>query len=297
MNNLLLGKEIRDRYDPILNEKVSALLNRGTSPTLATLRVGSKPDDMAYEQSLTRSAGKFGIAVSRNMLPENAEQDDVLKTIRTLNEDASVHGILLFRPLPAHIDEDAVRNEVAPGKDVDGITDMSSAALYGLHRAPASGITLPSGFIPCTAEAVIRLLDHYEIPVAGRRATVIGRSGVIGKPVSLLLLAKDATVTICHSRTADMEKTLKNSDIIVAAAGLAGNGDGKAGRLDANYFSAGQIVIDVAIHTDDAGNLYGDVDTEQVSPIVDRITPVPGGVGGVTTLCLLEHVVKAAGDR
>ncbi|MDR0852540.1 MAG: bifunctional 5,10-methylenetetrahydrofolate dehydrogenase/5,10-methenyltetrahydrofolate cyclohydrolase [Clostridiales Family XIII bacterium] len=290
MTGLLLGKDLRDKYDPLLKRSAESLAKYGTPPVLATLRVGRRPDDVAYEQSVVRSAQKVGIAVRSVVLPENVTQEAAIQEIHTLNADHTVHGILMFRPLPAHIDDDLVRNEVDPAKDIDGITDVSGAALYSLHRMKPEETSLSNGFMPCTAEAVMRILNHYGIPVSGRKAVVLGRSGVIGKPVSLLLLARDATVTICHRRTEHLEEILCGADIIVAAAGVTGWDD----RLGAPCFSEGQIVIDVGIHTDAAGNLYGDVDTDEAAKIVDRITPVPGGVGGVTTLCLLEHVVRAA---
>ena len=242
------------------------------------LRVGAREDDLSYERGALKRCEKVGITVRQVVLPEDAGQQELMDNIRSLNEDERVHGVLMFRPLPKHLDDEAARRALDPRKDMDGITDGSLAAVY----AGTDG-----GYPPCTAAACVALLKHYNVPIKGKRVVVIGRSLVIGKPVSLLLLAEHATVTICHSRSENLPAICREADILVVAAG-------KAGMVGAESVRAGQIVLDVGIHVGADGNLCGDTRFAEVEPIVEAITPVPGGVGAVTTAILASHVIEAA---
>ncbi len=257
--------------------ELSALLERGVTPTLAIVRIGEREDDLAYENGAVKRCEKVGVAVRSLALPESTTQDELLNIITKLNDDSSVHGVLILMPLPKHFDAEAVRRALSPDKDVDGITDGSLAGVF-----TGTG----EGFAPCTAQACIEILDHYKIDCKGKRAVVIGRSLVVGKPVSMLLLNKNATVTICHTRTVDMPSVTKNAEILIAAAG-------KAKAVSAEYLCENQIVIDVGINFLD-GEMCGDVDYDAALPLVSAITPVPGGVGTVTTSVLVSHVVEAA---
>ena len=204
-----------------------------------------------------------------------------MNTVKQLNVDDSIHGILMFRPLPKHLDEDAVVAAMDPAKDIDGITAGSMAGVF---------MGTKQGFAPCTAQACMEILDHYGIDCTGKKAVVVGRSLVVGKPAAMMLIAKNATVTICHTRTVDMPAVVKEADIVIVAAG-------RPGVIDGRYLAPGQIVIDVGINVNEEGKLCGDVLYEEAEPVVDMITPVPGGVGSVTTSVLVGHVVEAAMRR
>jgi methylenetetrahydrofolate dehydrogenase (NADP+)/methenyltetrahydrofolate cyclohydrolase len=303
----LTGKPVADGMIPALSGRVRRLASGGVEPCLAVVRVGERADDVAYENSIAARAGSVGVTLRRAALPADADTCGVYEAVRSLGADGGVHGILVFRPLPAGLDESAVLAATPPSKDVDGTTSAQMSALYAMKRldaspgsgscssavgGDASGNTLPGKvFFPCTAEAVIRMLDHYGIPIGGRRAVVIGRSTVIGKPAAHLLLARDATVTVCHSRTPDLAELTRGADIVVCAAGLAAGGRDR--RLGAEFFAPGQAVIDVAVNADGEG-IYGDVDTEAAESVAAGVTPVPGGLGAVTSLVLMEHVVRSA---
>ena len=279
MAELLKGKPVADSLDEVTLKRADALKEKGITPTLAILRVGERQDDLSYERGATKRCEKDGVAVVNKILPEDCSQDDLMAAIKELNEDDNVHGILMFRPLPKTLDEKAACNAILPSKDVDGITPGSMAYIY-------SG--LGEGFAPCTSQAVMEILKYYEIDPKGKKATVVGRSLVIGKPVSMLLMNANATVTICHSRTENMAKVTKNADIVIAALG-------KAEMLNAEYFENGQTVIDVGInYSEEKQKLVGDVKSDEVENVVEKLTPVPGGVGSVTTAVLVSHVVEAA---
>ena len=258
--------------------RAQALRERGVVPTLAIVRVGERPEDLSYERGAMKRCEKVGIAVRQFLLTETSSQADLMEVIEEVNRDDSIHGCLLFRPLPRHIDEQAACAALAPEKDVDGITPGSLAAVFS-----GSG----AGYPPCTAQACLELLDHYGYELKGKRAVVVGRSLVIGKPVSMLLLGRHATVTICHTRTADLPAECRRAEVLIAAAG-------KAGVIGADCLSPGQVVIDVGINADENGNLVGDVDFAAAEPVAGAITPVPGGVGAVTTSVLARHVIEAA---
>lgn len=277
MAELLKGAPVAEA----INERSAELLNRlkarGITPTLAMLRVGEREDDIAYENGAAKRCEKVGVQVRRVTLPENVSQNELEEEIRRLNEETDVHGVLMFMPLPKQLDSAAARRILSPAKDVDGITDGSLAGVF-----TGSG----EGFAPCTAQACIEFLDHYGIDCKGKRAVVVGRSLVVGKPVSMLLLAKNATVTLCHTRTVDLPHEAQNAEILIAAAG-------KAGTVRAEHLRDGQIVIDVGINFID-GRMCGDVDFAAAEQLSLSLTPVPGGVGTVTTSVLVSHVVEAA---
>ena len=275
---LLTGKEVSNAVKERVAESVKTLAQSGITPTLAILRVGERPDDLSYERSAIKVAATLGIEVRSIVLPIDATQEQIEVAIDGINDDASIHGCLMFRPLPKGIDETALCNRLDARKDMDGIGLSSLAGIFA-----GTG----QGYAPCTAQACIEICDYYNVPVQGKRMVVIGRSLVIGKPVSMLFLQRNATVTICHSRSENLAEITRAADVVVCATG-------RAKAYDARYFSAGQTVIDVGINVDDQGNLCGDVDFDSVEPIVAAITPVPRGVGSVTTALLMEHVVKAA---
>jgi len=275
---LLKGAPVAAAINETTAADAETLSRQGIVPTLAILRVGERPDDIAYERGAAKRCEKLGVAVKIITLPADVSQDELLKQVESMNNDGAIHGILMFRPLPKHIDEALVCESISPAKDVDGITSGSLAGVFAGTDA---------GFPPCTPKACIEILDHYGINVQGKKVVVVGRSLVVGKPAAMLLLAKHATVTVCHTRTADMPAVCREADILLVAAG-------RANVVDRSYISPGQIVLDVGINSDEHGNLCGDVNFGQAEPIVAAITPVPGGVGTVTTSVLVRHVVMAA---
>lgn len=278
MAEILKGAPVAKAISQQATLRAAELTGRGITPTLAIVRVGDRPDDISYEKGAVKRCDACGAAVRHVILPADVSQDELISAIRSLNQDDSVHGILMFRPLPRHIDEAAVCDSIAPEKDMDGVTEGSMAGIFS-----GSG----KGYPPCTAQACIEILDHYGVELRGKHAVIVGRSNVIGKPAAMLLLGRNATVTICHTKTADMGVECRRADIIVAAAG-------KAGVISADHVSPGQIVLDVGINVTPEGKLTGDIDFDTVEPIVSAITPVPGGVGSVTTAVLAKHVVEAA---
>jgi methylenetetrahydrofolate dehydrogenase (NADP+)/methenyltetrahydrofolate cyclohydrolase len=279
MADILKGKPVADAINERTAAAVNELKEKGVVPTLCIVRVGERPDDLSYENGAMKRAASVGVEVVRRIFPADVSEEELVSAIDGINADPAIHGVLLFRPLPRHINEARVCNALAPEKDTDGITDMSMAGVYAQKKL---------GFPPCTAQAVIELIDHYGIDLTGANVTVIGRSLVIGKPVSMMLIKKNATVTICHTRTRSTADIARNADIIVAAAG-------SKRMVDTEFVREGQIVIDVGINWDEEqGRIVGDVDLDAVSPIVSAVTPVPGGVGGVTTSVLMSHVAEAA---
>ena len=256
------------------------LLSKDIVPTLAILRVGSNPSDIAYEENAVKKAKSLGIHVEKYIMDIKSDESDVLDVLKIINDDENIHGVLMFRPLPKGMDEERVRNHLSVAKDMDGITD---AALGGLF----TGNML--GFPPCTAEAAMTILKYYGIELAGKKAVVIGRSLVVGKPVAMMLMTQNATVTVCHSRTPkeDLKSACIDADIIICATG-------KMNTLTEDCVNGKQIVIDVGINFDEEGKMCGDADFEAVKDNVKAITPVPGGGGGVTTALLMHHTVAAA---
>lgn len=282
MAKVLSGKEVASAITADVSERVAALKASGVNPKLAIVRVGEREDDLSYERGALKRATTCDIEVEQAVLAQDASQEEVENTVRHLSQDASIDGILMFRPLPAHLDQQAIEQLINPVKDVDGITTGSLAAVFA-----NSG----EGFAPCTAAACIEILNHYGIECAGKRAAVIGRSLVIGRPVAMMLMHANATPTICHTKTVDAPSITREADIVVVAAG-------RMETIGAEYFCTGQTVIDVGIGwNEEKGRLCGDVKYDEVEPVVDAITPVPGGVGAVTTSVLMKHVVEAASKR
>ena len=278
MPEILDGRTVGKALTGELVEKAKTLKERGLTPLLAIVRLGERSDDLAYEKGAISRCQKVGIDVRRVLLAREASQEEVLKVVRSLNDDPAVHGILIFLPLPKGIDQKAVCESIAPQKDVDGISPVSQATVYnGL-----SGI----GYPPCTAQACLEILKYYRCELVGKKVVVLGRSQVIGKPVSMLLLAQNATVTICHSKTQNLAAEAKRADILISALG-------HAGMVDKQYLRSGQTVIDVGINLNAEGQLCGDVNWED-GQVVSAITPVPGGVCSVTTTVLAKHVLEAA---
>ena len=278
MGKLLLGAPVAEAISAGLLPRVSALSAKGVTPKLAIVRFGEQAGDLAYERGIVKTFAPLGILVETVVLSPDADDDALQNALVHLGADESVHGILPMRPFPKWIDDAAARAAIPPEKDADGVTDRSLAGLFTNSRV---------GYAPCTAEACMALLEHERIPLEGVRAVVVGRSLVIGKPVSMLLLSRNATVTIAHSRTKDLSAVTKEADVLIVAAG-------QRGLVGAEHVRPGQIVLDVGMHFDERGKLSGDVRTEEVEPIVAAVTPAKGGVGSVTTAVLAGHVVSAA---
>jgi len=274
---ILDGKAVSAALQESVKTDVRSLSEKGVTPTLAIVRVGEKDDDVAYERGAVKRCAAMGVAVRKYVLDKNAKQNELLDVIDQINRDDGIHGCLLFRPLPKHIDDTLVRNALSPKKDVDGITDASLCKVF-----TGAG----EGYPPCTAQACMEILDHYKIDVTGISATVVGRSLVVGKPAAMMLLQKNATVTVCHTKTKDMAAVCRKADLLLVAAG-------RAGMVTQEYLSEGQTVLDVGINVDPNGNVCGDVAPE-AAQTVKAYTPVPGGVGTVTTTVLVKHVVLAA---
>ena len=251
---------------------------QGSVPKLASIRVGEKPDDMSYERSAVKKMEAFGLRVQTFVFPKDISDEEFKEAFQKINKDPDVTGILLLRPLPRQIKEKEIEAMIDPRKDLDGISPVNIAKVF-------SGD--PSGFAPCTAEAVIEILKANNISIEGKRAAVIGRSMVIGKPLSMLLLKENATVTICHTRTKELPEICRQAEILVAAAG-------KAGMVEESWVSDGAVVIDVGINVDENGKLCGDVDQASMESRNLLLTPVPGGVGAVTTAVLAKHLIQAA---
>lgn len=277
MPTILDGKAVVAAMNTALKAEAEALKGKGIFPTLAIVRVGERGDDTAYERGAIKRCETIGVAVKNFVLAAGASQGDLLTVIHGINDDRNIHGCLLFRPLPKQIDDAAVRAALAPEKDVDGITDASLAGVFA-----GTGV----GYPPATARACMEILDHYQIDVTGMKATVIGRSLVVGKPAAMMLLKKHATVTICHTRTKDLPGACREAELLIVSAG-------RAGVVGKDYLNGNQIVIDVGINVNEEGKVCGDVNWEEAQG-VKAITPVPGGVGTVTTSVLVKHVVEAA---
>lgn len=285
MARLLTGKEVTVSLNERIRVRAEALKEKGIEPTLAIIRCGAKPSDLSYERGAMKRAESVGVSVENVLLPEDVDREGLISEIERLNADDSVHGVLLFRPIPDHLRpfENEIFNHLDPAKDVDCMTDLSNAGVYQCK---------PLGFPPCTPQACMEVLDYYGIELQGKNVTVIGRSLVVGRPVAMMLMNRNATVTICHTRTVDLAKKAAAADIIVSAAGVLG-------VLTKDYVRPGQTVIDVSVNWDPAlkdgrGGVAGDAVFGEIEPIVEAITPVPGGVGAVTTSVLIEHVVTAA---
>lgn len=274
----LRGKKVSDGIKEYVSKELETL---SFVPKLAIVRVGENPDDMSYERGATKKLKSFGLDVASYVFPQDISDEDFKKAFKDINEDDEVTGILLLRPLPRTINEKDIENMIDPKKDLDGISPINIAKVF-------AGDT--TGFSPCTAEAVIEVLKAYDIELTGKRVTVVGRSMVVGKPVSMLLLKENATVTITHTRTVDLKKTCSDAEIVIAAAG-------RAKMLNSDYCGQDAVMIDVGINVDENGKLCGDVDYATLDGKASAATPVPGGVGTVTTAVLAKHLIQAAKMR
>ena len=292
MAKLLLGKEVTAALNAKLQAKVAELKEKGVSPKLGILRCGENPSDLSYEKGAVARAELIGVEVEKFVLPEDVTKEALIAKIEELNANDSIHGVLMFRPLPKHLkaDQNEICNKLDPAKDVDCMTDLSNAGVFEDRK--------DLGFAPCTPQACMEILDYYGIDCKGKSAVVIGRSLVVGKPAAMMLMKKNATVTICHTKTVNTAEVARSADILVSAAGVLGS-------LTKDFVRPGQIVIDVSINWDPEkinskggkGAIAGDARFEEIEPIVEAITPVPGGVGSVTTSVLIGHVVEAAARK
>lgn len=274
----LRGKKVSDGIKEYVSKELETL---SFVPKLAIVRVGENPDDMSYERGATKKLKSFGLDVASYVFPQDISDEDFKKAFKDINKNDEVTGILLLRPLPRTINEKDIENMIDPKKDLDGISPINIAKVF-------AGDT--SGFSPCTAEAVIEVLKAYDIELTGKRVTVVGRSMVVGKPVSMLLLKENATVTMTHTRTVNLKKTCSDAEIVIAAAG-------RAKMLNSDYCGQDAVMIDVGINVDENGKLCGDVDYSTLDGKASAATPVPGGVGTVTTAVLAKHLIQAAKMR
>lgn len=278
MSTIMKGAEVAKAMKEVLIRETEELKQAGVEPCLTIIRVGARPDDLAYERGAKKRMELVGIRCEVLELPEDISQEEFEQQFRQVNEDPEVHGILLFRPLPSHLNEEPVRQMIHPKKDVDCMSPVNIAKVFSGDE---------TGYAPCTPEAVMKMLEHYQIDISGKKVTVVGRSMVVGKPLAMMLLKKHGTVTICHTRTKDLAATCREAEILVAAAG-------KAKMISADMVGEGAVVADVGINVDEEGNLCGDVDYEAVQETCGYISPVPGGVGSVTTSVLAAHVLRGA---
>ena len=279
MAELLKGKAVAEAINQRSIETVNALKDHGIQPALSIFRVGNREDDLSYERGALKRCAEVGVEVVQYIFDEDVSEEEFYLKLEEANRNDKIHGILVFRPLPKRFDDEKLRNSILPEKDVDGCSDLSMAGVF-TDRA--------LGFAPCTAQSVIEMLDHYKIDLKGKNIVVIGRSLVIGKPVSMLLLKRNATVTICHSRSVDLPQIASEADILVCAIG-------KAEMIDHSYTNPDQVVIDVGINwSEEKQKLCGDVYFDDVENNVRAISPVPGGIGSITTAVLVSHVVEAA---
>ncbi|HXY62490.1 MAG TPA: tetrahydrofolate dehydrogenase/cyclohydrolase catalytic domain-containing protein [Nitrospirota bacterium] len=274
---LLTGKEVAQKMDQDIQKDVQELKAKGINPALRIMIVGDAPDSLAYANSAKKMAEKNGILCEIEQLPGATSQDEFVGTLKQRNADKNIHGIIVMRPFPKQIREDVVKYILSPEKDVDCFNPVNAGKIM------AGDMT---GFPPATPQAVMEMLRFYQVPMSGKEAVVIGRSMVVGKPMSMLLLGENATVSVCHSKTQDLPGVCKRADILVAAIG-------KARMITKDFIKTGATVMDVGINVE-GDKLFGDVDTEPAKEVAGAITPVPGGVGTVTTRVLLKHVVKGA---
>ena len=275
----LKGAPVSAKMKDEIDEQKKAL--SGPAPKLGIVRVGERPDDLSYERGALKRMEKLGLAAESFVFPQDISHEAFEKEFLAINEDPAIDGILLLRPLPKQIDEDKITRLIDPEKDLDGISPTNIAKVFSGDE---------TGFAPCTAEAVIEVLKAYGIPIAGKRAVVVGRSMVVGRPLAMLLLKENATVTICHTKTRHLPEVSREGEILIAAAG-------KAKMLDKSFAGEDAVVIDVGINVDKEGNLCGDVDYDSLEGTASMATPVPGGVGAVTTSVLAKHLVRAAAKR
>lgn len=277
MAQIIDGKKISQEIKDELREKVDTYKEQGISISLAVIQVGNDPASSVYVNNKKKACAYIGVESVAYELPEETTQEELLELVEKLNQDEQINGILVQLPLPKHIDEDKIIKAITPAKDVDGFHPQSVGAL---------SIGQP-GFVSCTPAGIIQLLKRSGIAIAGKECVVIGRSNIVGKPMALLLLRENGTVTVAHSRTKDLKSVTKRADILVVAVG-------KPKMIDASYVKEGAVVIDVGIHRNENNKLCGDVDYDSVYPIASAITPVPGGVGPMTIAMLMHNCVEAA---
>jgi len=279
MAEILKGKPVADAINAELAEKVATLKARGITPKLGIIRVGARPDDLFYEGGAKKTCAAIGMDSEVFEYPEDIGQDALERAVTAVGAQKNVNGILMFFPLPKHLDGRKIRELIPVEKDVDCLTTGGAAKVFTDDA---------TGFPPCTPTACMEMLHHYNVPLKGKKCTVVGRSLVVGKPVAMLLLREHATVTICHSRTENLPGVCRDGEVLIAAVG-------KAKMIKGNFVKPGQIVIDVGINTDpdNPGKYCGDVDFVEAEPIVAKISPVPAGVGSVTTSVLCKHTIMA----
>lgn len=273
----LLGKNVADKITEEISSEALKLRDRGIIPKLAILKVGNRPDDESYQKGALSRCEKCNIDTEVVALDENVDEAGYIKALEKLNNDKDIHGILCFRPLPKGIDEDKIKYIIDEHKDVDAFSPINIAKLVSGDQ---------DGFNPCTPQAVIEILDFYDIDLCGKNVVVLGRSMVVGKPLSMLLLNRNATVTVCHSKTKGIKEISKSADILISCMG-------RAKMVDREFVSDGQVIVDVGINFTDDGKMCGDVDYESVVDVVNSITPVPRGVGSATSSVLAKQVLKA----
>ncbi len=266
-----------------IKEQVQGMMEgfEGQPPKLAIVRVGERPDDLSYERGAMKRMEGFGLRAQSYAFPEEISGEAFKEVFAAINRDPDVAGILLLKPLPPQIPEREIEAMIDPAKDLDGISPVNMAKVFAGEA---------DGFAPCTAEAVVEVLKAYGIPISGKRAVIVGRSLVVGRPLAMLLLQENATVTVCHTRTKNLEEECRRAEILVAAAG-------RAKMLGGSHVGDGAVVIDVGINVDEDGKLCGDVDFASIEGKAAMATPVPGGVGAVTTAVLAKHLVQAAHRR
>ena len=281
MANILSGKDVAAALNANLTDRAAALKEKGVNPTLAIVRVGEKGSDLSYEKGATKRAEALGIQIVNFVLPETCTKEELVAVIKKVNEDPAIHGCLMFRPLPEHLaaDQNEICNLLDPSKDVDSMNHLSNAGVYEGRN--------DLGYAPCTAQACMEILDYYNIDLKGKNVCVVGHSLVVGRPAALLALNRDATTTQCHIFTKNTPEHTQKADVIIVACG-------KAGLVNEKWLGEGQIVIDVGINVNAEGKIVGDVDKEAAEAKTAAYSPVPGGVGAVTTSVLMKHVVEAA---
>ncbi len=273
---LLKGKAVSDKIKEEVQEELGSL--QGDIPYLAIVRIGEKADDISYEKNAIKKVTAFGMKAESYTFPEDISDADFKAEFAGINKDPKVTGILLMRPFPEQIVSSDIELMIDPIKDLDGISPVNAAKVFAGD---------PGGFAPCTAEAVIETLKAYDIAMSGKRVTIVGRSLVVGRPLSMLLLKENATVTIAHTKTEDLKKTCRDAQLLITAAG-------RPKMFGRDYVGKDSVVIDVGINVDDEGNLCGDVDIDDIEDLALAATPVPGGIGTVTTAVLAKHLIKAA---
>lgn len=278
MAKILRGAPVAERICEELRPRVLSLKERGVEPCLSIVRMGENAGDLAYEGAAKKRCASLGVEVRVFALAQDADERELLSVIDGINKADDIHACLIMRPFPPHINEDEVCEFLDIHKDVDCVTSYSLSRVFSGYG---------EGFFPCTAESCMAILDHYGYELSGARVAVIGRSLVIGRPVSIMLQDRDATVTMCHTKTKNLPKVCRNKDILLVAAG-------RAGVVDERFVNDNQVIIDVGINGDEDGKIVGDVNFAAVSNLVRAITPVPGGVGSVTASILAKHVIEAA---